>query len=136
MFKKILVPVDFTDKNLSALDRTHQLAKWSHGTVTLIHVIEKVENIPEEELKEFYHKLEKNAQHKMKEYTRTFSEHGIPVIEKFIYGKRAEEIIRTAMEDEMDLIVLSSHRVNRAEGWATLSYEIAVLSPLPVLLVK
>ncbi|MCI0411896.1 universal stress protein [bacterium] len=136
MFKRILVPVDFTDKNLSALDRTYQLAKWSHGTVILIHVIEKVENIPEEEMKQFYHRLEKRAKNKMKQYATTFGEHGIPVIEKFIYGKRAEEIIRTAIEDEVDLIVLSSHKVDPAESWGTLSYKIAVLSPLPVLLVK
>ena len=136
MFKKILVPVDFTDKNLAALDRTYQLAKWSHGTVTLIHVIEKVENIPEEELKDFYHRLEKNAENKMKQYAQTFAEHGIPVVEKFMKGKRAEEIIRTAIDEEMDLIVLSSHQLAPAENWWTLSYKIAVLSPLPVLLVK
>ena len=136
MFKKILVPVDFSDKNLAALDRAYQLAKWSHGTVTLVHVIEKVENIPEEEMKPFYHRLERNAQNKMKEFAKTFAVHGIPVIEKFIFGKRAEEIIRTAIQDETDLIVLSSHRVNPAERWGTVSYQVALLSPLPVLLVK
>ena len=136
MFKKILVPVDFTDKNLSALDRTFQLASWSHGTVELIHVIEKVENIPEEEMKDFYNQLQSNAQNKMKEYARTFSENDIPVVEKFVNGKRAEEILRAAVEDNCDLIIVSSHRVNPAENWGTLSYKIAVLSPLPVLLVK
>ena len=136
MFKKILIPVDFTDKNLSALDRAYQLAKWSHGTVTLIHVIKRVENIPAEELKQFYHQLEKSAQNKMKEYARTFAEHGVPVIEKIVYGKRAEEILRSAAEDEIDLIILSSHKVSAVEGWATLSYKVAVLSPFPVLLVK
>jgi nucleotide-binding universal stress UspA family protein len=136
MFKKILVPVDFTDQNLAALDRAYQLAKWSHGTVTLIHVMERVENIPPEELTQFYHRLEENAENKMGQYAKTFTDHGIAVIEKFIYGKRAEQILRTAMEDQAELMVLSSHRVNRNEGWGTLSYKIAVLSPIPVMLVK
>lgn len=136
MFKRILVPVDFTDKNLSALDRAYQLAKWSHGSVTLLHVIERVENIPADELKHFYDQLEQNAKNKMNEYATTFSNHGIQVKEEIIYGHRGEEIIRAAIEEQVDLIVLSSHKVEAAQSWGTLSYKIAVLSPYPVLLVK
>ena len=136
MFKRILIPVDFTDKNLAALDRGYQLAKWSHGTVTLFHVIERVENIPSDELKHFYIQLEQNAKNKMNEYAKTFSEHGIDVKEEIVYGRRGEEIIRAAVEDQVDLIVLSSHKVDAAQSWGTLSYKVAVLSPFPVLLVK
>ena len=136
MFKRILIPVDFTDKNLAALDRAYQLAKWSHGTVTLFHVIERVENIPAEELKHFYDQLEQNAKNKMNQYAATFTEHGIGVREEIVYGRRGEEIIRAAIEEQVDLIVLSSHKVDTAQSWGTLSYKVAVLSPFPVLLVK
>jgi hypothetical protein len=53
-----------------------------------------------------------------------------------VYGKRGEEIIRAAVQEEVDLIILSSHKVDAAQSWGTLSYKIAVLSPYPVLLVK
>ncbi len=136
MFKKILVPVDFTDKNLSALDSAFQLAKWGHGTVILLHVIEKVQNIPSKELKQFYNKLEKGAKTKLNQYARTFIKNGIQVSEKLIYGKRAEEIVQCAVEENVELILLSSHKVSPAEGWGTLSYKVAILSPCAVLLVK
>jgi len=136
MYKRILIPVDFTDKNLAALDQVYQIAKWSHGSVTLLHVIEQVENIPSKELKQFYQKLEKNARAKMNQYAKTFAEHSIPVTEKIIYGKRAEEIVRCAVEDDVEVIVVSSHKVDAPQGWGTLSYKVAILSPCPVLLVK
>jgi nucleotide-binding universal stress UspA family protein len=136
MYKRILIPVDFTDKNLAALDEVYQLAKWGHGKVTLLHVIEKVENIPARELKKFYQTLEKNARQKIREYAKTFAAHEIPVTEKILYGKRSEEIIRCAADEEFDLIVVSSHKVSAPRNWSTLSYQVAILSPCAVLLVK
>jgi nucleotide-binding universal stress UspA family protein len=136
MFKNILIPIDFTDKNLSALDRAYALAKWSKGSVTLLHVIEKVENIPAAELKDFYTKLELNAQKKMSEYVKTFSRRKIRVAQEIVYGKREQEIVRAAAAKDVDLIVVSSHKVVSATGWSTLSYRVAILSPCPVLLVK
>jgi nucleotide-binding universal stress UspA family protein len=136
MYKRILIPVDFTDKNLTALDEVYQLAKWGGGKVTLLHVIEKVENIPARELKKFYSTLEKNARKKMREYVKTFAAHEIAVTERVIYGKRGEEIIRCAVEERSDLIVVSSHKVSAPKDWSTLSYQVAIFSPCGVLLVK
>ena len=136
MYKRILIPVDFTDKNLAALDQVYQLAKWGHGNVILLHVIEKVENIPAKELKQFYQALEKNARTKMNQYAKTFAKHSVPVTEKIVYGKRAEEILRSAVEEDVELIVVSSHKVSANQSWGTLSYQLAILSPCPVLLVK
>jgi len=136
MFKRILVPVDFTDKNLSALDRAYQLAKWCHGTVILLHVIEKVEFIPRKEMKTFYEKLETSAEKKMNQYAKTLRQRQISLEERIVYGKRAEEIVRFAKDEEVDLIVMSSHRVRPQEKWGTLSYQVAILSPSSVLLVK
>jgi nucleotide-binding universal stress UspA family protein len=136
MYKRILIPVDFTDKNLAALDQVYQLAKWGHGSVTLLHVIEKVENIPAKELKQFYQTLEKNARTRMSQYAKTFAKHSVPVTEKIVYGKRAEEIVRCALDEDIELIVVSSHKVEAPRGWSTLSYQVAIFSPCPVLLVK
>jgi len=136
MYKRILIPVDFTDKNLAALDEVYQLAQWGHGKVTLLHVIEKVENIPARELKKFYQTLEQNARKKMAQYAKTFAAHEIPITEKIVYGKRSEEIIRCAVEEDSDLIVVSSHKINAPRNWSTLSYQVAILSPSAVLLVK
>jgi nucleotide-binding universal stress UspA family protein len=136
MFKRILVPVDFTDKNLSALDRAYQLAKWNKGAVILLHVIEKVEYLSSKEMKTFYQKLEKSAEKKMNQYGKTFAKRHIAFEERIVYGKRAEQIVRFAKEEEVDLIIMSSHRIRPKEKWGTVSYQVAILSSASVLLVK
>ncbi len=44
-----------------------------------------------------------------------------------------------AAEEDSDLIILSSHRIdleNPGSSWTTLSYKVAILAQRPVLLVK
>ena len=56
-----------------------------------------------------------------------------------LFGKRAETIVRYAGEKAADLMILSSHKVDRdhpALGLGTLSYAIAIVARCPVLLVK
>ncbi|MFL6290864.1 MAG: universal stress protein, partial [Thermoanaerobaculia bacterium] len=68
-----------------------------------------------------------------------FNQALIPVYHEVIYGKRAEAIVRHAEEREVDLIVLSSHKVDRdhpALGVGAISYRIAIVARCPVLLVK
>jgi nucleotide-binding universal stress UspA family protein len=57
----------------------------------------------------------------------------------FVYGRRAGEIVQYAAANEVDLIVLASHRVNPsriARDWGTISYKVGILAQCPVLLVK
>ena len=143
MFRKILVPVDFTEKNEAALQAAIQTAshrdKEQEGEVTLLHVIETIEHIGFEEMADFYRGLETRAAAKLFAMEERFREAGVPVRHELLYGKRAETIVRFAEDREMDLIVLSSHKVDRdhpALGWGTISYRIAIVARCPVLLVK
>jgi nucleotide-binding universal stress UspA family protein len=55
------------------------------------------------------------------------------------YGKRAPEIVRHAAENEVDLIIISSHRADVTDSqhaWMTISHQIALLAQTSVLLVK
>jgi nucleotide-binding universal stress UspA family protein len=70
---------------------------------------------------------------------RYLEEQQVPRREAILYGNRAAEIVRYAMETGIDLIVLSSHRIDPkdpATGWGTMSYKVGFLSQCPVLLVK
>jgi nucleotide-binding universal stress UspA family protein len=56
-----------------------------------------------------------------------------------VFGSRAHEIVRYATEVGVDLIVLTSHRIDLhhpSAGWGTVSYKVGILSQCPVLLVK
>ena len=60
MFRRILVPVELSDKDLRAVDAARSLAKANEQgdtEVALLHVIETLD-LPFEELEDFYGKLE------------------------------------------------------------------------------
>lgn len=138
MFNHILVPVDFTEKNRRVLDVALTLTKKHQSKLTLLHVIEKIEFLAEEDTKEFYRKLETAAQEKMERLVQKLKDRDIAILTIIVYGKRAQEIVRYAVEHSVDLLVLNSHRVDpdNPQDWGTISYKVAILSQCPVLLVK
>jgi nucleotide-binding universal stress UspA family protein len=138
-FQHILVPVDFTEKNLTALDLVFDLATASRARVTLLHVIETIDVELDSELEQFYAKLEVRADSELERLSQRFVAAGLAVDRKTRYGKRALEIVKDIIERKADLVVMSSHKPDLAkplQTWATLSYQVSVLCPCPVLLVK
>ncbi|HXH11815.1 MAG TPA: universal stress protein [Alphaproteobacteria bacterium] len=139
MFKKILVPVDLSDTHQQALDVAVRLASESEGEVTLLHVVEVITDLWECEEQEFYARLEGVGREHLARLGRYVAERGSARHEEVVFGNRAHEIVRYAMEVGADLIVLTSHRLdpeNPTAGWGTVSHKVAILSQCPVLLVK
>jgi nucleotide-binding universal stress UspA family protein len=139
MFTKILVPVDLTDTHQQAIEIAAQLASERGGEVTLLHVVEVIPGLWVDEERDFYDRLETAARDHLARLGRQLEERNVTRREEIIFGNRAEEIVRYAMEMGADLIVLKSHRIdlkNPGAGWGTLSYKISILSQCPVLLVK
>jgi nucleotide-binding universal stress UspA family protein len=131
--------LDFTDKNLRALQIARQIAVQNGASVALLHVIETVEHLPFDDLKAFYGKLEVTARDRFGLAASMMLEKGLVVDPQIRYGKRGEEIRAFAAANEVDLIVLSSHKVEPDQpgrGWATISYEVALTATCAVLLVK
>jgi nucleotide-binding universal stress UspA family protein len=139
MFAKILVPVDLTDTHQQAIEIATQLASESGGQVILLHVVEVIPGLWADEERDFYDRLEAAARDHLVRLGRQLEDKNIARREEIIFGNRAEEIGRYAMEASVDLIVLKSHRIDLKDpgaGWGTLSYKISILSQCPVLLVK
>jgi nucleotide-binding universal stress UspA family protein len=139
VFQKILMPVDLTDVHQPALDIAARLAKESDGEVTLLHVIEVIAEVWAVEERDFYNRLEQRARDHLARLGRSLEARAVPRREEVVFGHRAPEIVRYAMEVGVDLIVLKSHRIdlqNPSGGWGTVSYKVGILSQCPVLLVK
>lgn len=141
MFRKILLPVDFTEKNEAALKSALEIAAGGGAgcEVTLLHVIEAIEHLEPGEMSDFYHGLETRATARLFALQERFEKAGVAARQELIIGRRAETIVRYAEDREMDLVILSSHKVDRdhpALGFGTLSYRIAIVVRCPVLLVK
>ncbi len=138
-FKHILIPVDFSKKNDDALGTARDLAQSHNARVTILHVIEKVEHDEDPQIQRFYDELEVKAESSMREMAKRLSKSDLEVQREVVFGRRGREIVQYTMDHEIDLVVLSSHKVNlefTARDWDTLSYQVSVLCPCSVLLVK
>lgn len=139
MFKMILLPVDLSDKHQQALTAAAELARQSGGEVILLHVIETISGVSMEEERNFYQRLEKVARKHLERLASQLSQWKIPCRSEVLFGNRGPEIVRFAAGQGIDLIALTSPRIdpqNLGTGWASLSWKISLLSPCPVLLVK
>ncbi len=137
MFRRILVPVDFTKKNLRAVRMAAKLGAPRRAQVTLLHVIERIDFGDPAAYAGFYRKLEIGARQKMKGLLAAAK--GVSAKAEIQYGRRVDEILRTVAEQKIDLVVMSSHRLalrHPGENWGTISYKVGILSRCPVLLVK
>jgi len=140
MFKNILVPTDLTKKSKKALEIAVEMAvsKDPHE-VTLLHVIETIKDTAFEEFEGFYDKLKQRADKEMLEIAQNYKQANIIVKTRIEYGNRVREIVKFAHDNDVDLIVLSSHRLDKADpaqGWATISYRVGILAHCPVMMVK
>ena len=138
-FRHILVPLDFTEKNLAALNIAFDLAVMNHAVTTLLHVVEEIQGDQDAEVQQFYDRLRNRAEAELETLSQRFDEAGLIVERKVRIGKRLKEIVIDSVDRNVDLIVMSSHKpdfTNPLETWNTLSYQVSVLCPCPVLLVK
>lgn len=139
MFKRILVPIDLSDRNARTLRTALGLARTTRARVTLLHVIQPVADALVRELGPFYRRLVTASERRLAQAARPFTAAGCPVTTEVCIGQPAREILRTAARGRADLIVMGSHKVRPSRpspGWGTTSYRVGLLCQSPILLVK
>jgi nucleotide-binding universal stress UspA family protein len=139
VFKRILVPIDLSDRNTRTIDVALPLARQNRARVTLCHVIQSVRDVPSAELRRFYRRLEASSTRTLARVAQRFTARDVPVDTLVCIGEPAREIVRLAAGRRIDLIVMGSHKVRAgrgAAGWGTISYKVGIFCRCPVLLVK
>ena len=136
MFQRILVPTDLTEESRQALDLALKLASPAGAHVVLLHVIERIPNLDDRELRSFYDQLERDSRARLHALTASAHDPGKAEIEQTVlFGRRAEEIVRTAEDSNCDLIVLQ-HSTDSRPLLGSISYKVSVLAPCSVFLLK
>ena len=139
MFNNILVPTDLTEKSQKAFDIAVSIASNYKSSITLLHVIEMIEGVEDDEFSDFYDKLRNRSQKMIEKMANKYAGKNLIINSEVILGKRVPEIIHFADDKEIDLIILSSHRIEdfgSGDGWATISYKVGILASCPVMMVK
>jgi universal stress protein A len=138
-FRHVLVPLDFSQANTELLSLVFDMVSENRARVTLLHVIEAIADDPDEDLEEFYAELEPAARGKLASAAQRFADAGVPVEQQVVIGRRMPSIVRFAMEQQIDLIVVGSRRLDLANpqhGIGNLGYQVSMFCQCPVLLLK
>lgn len=140
MFKNLLVPTDLSEKSSRALEIALDMAEKRGGCrITFLHVIERIEDSDDDEFKSFYDRLASKARLKMNEIVKQYSHRKAEIDNEIVFGNRVGEIVDFAYKHAIDLIILSSHKLDKLDAvqdWATISYKVGILAPCPVMMVK
>jgi len=141
VFRRILVPVELSDKDRRAVEAARSLARANDvgdTEVALLHVIETLD-LPFEELEDFYGKLESRATAVLNELSATLAQDGIDVVQRIAFGSRVPEILAHAEETGAELIILVTRPVdpsNPGAAWSGIAYQVSILASPSVLLLK
>lgn len=139
MYDSILIPVDLSSANEAVFSSALELADPDTSEITLLHVIETLQDDEPGEMDDFYEELREEADEKMTAWAADIAEHGYEVQATISYGERGPEITRVAEEAGVDLIVQRSHRLRREDdnpNVGTVSHQVAIFAPCSVLLVR
>ena len=79
MFKKLLLPLDLTDRHQVVLDLAAEMAQKSQGEVTLLHVVEDIPGLSFDEEKSFFQNLERTAQGHLRRLSKTLTDRQVTV---------------------------------------------------------
>jgi nucleotide-binding universal stress UspA family protein len=138
MYDHILIPVDLSSANEAVFSRARQLGDPDRTQITLLHVIETLQDDEPGEMDDFYEELREEADAKMKTWGEDIAQDGFDVHATITYGERGPEITRVAEETDVNLIVQRSHKMDRNKNpnMGTVSHQVAVFAPCSVLLVR
>ena len=116
--KNVLVPIDFSTNSNKAFGVGHCLAKLNDAKLHLIHVIDpSYYNAKQRRIsdKEFIHKIRlENAREELRKFKLEVPHSDIEIIEVLIEGIPHKEILSYAKQNNIDMIVITSH------GWTNL----------------
>lgn len=111
-YKHLLIAVDFSGSTDEVLERGIALANLADARVSLIHVVEFAqmdlsnELVMPQEL-ELDRELVTLAENKLEAIAE---KHGLPTSQRFVsQGSTKREILNTAAEENVDLIIIGSH---------------------------
>ncbi|MCE1188380.1 MAG: universal stress protein [Ignavibacteria bacterium] len=142
--RKILVPVDFSENSKAALEYAHSFIKMFNAELILTHIIEPIVyppdfslgqiTLPTDDLKE----IENRVRSELAKWAEDERNVGIKTKSIIATGKPFLEIIQIAKDEDVDLIIISSHGHTGMEHilFGSTSEKVVRKAPCPVLTVR
>lgn len=118
MLKRILCPIDFSDSSLKALEYALSLAKEADADLLLMHVIEGLADVKHWQqptnpsVLEYLRLSEQNALTRLREVVPKDAHTWCTPRQLLMTGKPYEEILRTARDEDVHVIVMGVYGRN------------------------
>ncbi|MGA1861409.1 universal stress protein [Deferribacter thermophilus] len=114
--KKILVPVDFSDRSEICLAKALEIAENVGSKIVLLHVVEKKEDellnmyLSKEQLEKINDDIKTHAENQLNELiAKVGSGKSIDIEKRVVFGIPYDVIVRLTEEEDFDLVVIASH---------------------------
>jgi nucleotide-binding universal stress UspA family protein len=140
-FRRILVPVDFSEPSERAVDTACELAGLAEGQVELLHVCPvdpRVYPLGWILTEGAERDIRAAAEKALEEWRQRAAERGVPVTATVLLGVASEQIPAVARERETDLIVMGTHGRSGLEHvvLGSVAERTLRLAPCPVMTVR
>jgi nucleotide-binding universal stress UspA family protein len=139
-FRRLLVPVDFSDSSAHALRHAVKLAAESRGSLIIVHVVPAdygLLGIGRDESRDLDRTLQRQAADRLRDFADENVGHDVAVDLEIRIGRPAEEIVVAATESKCDAIVLSTSGLTGLDRYfiGSVADRVARLTPCPVFLI-
>jgi len=138
--KNILTPVDFSVNSVQAFDFAVRYSQQHKATLHMLHVIDPSFNEEDSGFDNEYILMERlrNANEELKKFVNEIPHPGVEIIVNIRMGKPHKEILNYSRQNEIDLLIISSH------GWTaeynlvtgSVAAKVIDLSKVPVICLR
>ncbi|MBX0312415.1 MAG: universal stress protein [Sulfurihydrogenibium sp.] len=146
MLRKILTAIDLTEDSKTVLEAGSKIAKAKNATVYIVYVLEPpnvpfFDELPTEEkeaLLNLQKVLKEKAKETLSEYKQKLESEGLCAVPIILQGQVVESVLEFSENNDIDLIIVKSHKKSEIEEKAigSNSLRIASRSKIPVLVIK
>jgi nucleotide-binding universal stress UspA family protein len=141
--KKILVPIDFSDYSKNSLKYSVNFAKSFDASLIIVYVVEPVIYPPDFSMGQIAIpaaglEMDKRAKEEMDKLAEKEIPSGVKVLKIVKTGKPFLEIIETAAEEDVDLIIIATHGHTGVEHilFGSTAEKVVRKAPCPVLTLR
>ena len=139
MYKNILIPMDLSGQHSHAIDEAVSTLPKEEATLTLLHIIEQIQDVDDPEVETFYENIRAKAESLLNEKVEALSARGFRVKSEIAFGKRGAEILSYANDHDVDLMIIRGHAKKVEDPRKELTYlsqQLALFASCSVLLIR
>ena len=142
-FRKILVPIDFSENSPKILRDAAEIAERFGAELTVVFVVQSFEDysgffVPHIPITQFEEEMVQSATTKMESFLSENLKSKIPVNSKILQGDVAEELVKFATENGIGMIIMGTHGYKGLEKalFGSVAERVVKTAPCPVLTIN